>query len=122
MTTSRAKRPTDGDDAEARLVRENSQLRHAVDAHATIDQAIGVLIATHRLLPAAGFEVLREVSQHTNIKLHTVAEAVIAWALRHTLPEPVQQELDAAVQRRREDTPDGPGPTGRGQVRRVGPA
>lgn len=40
------------------------------------------------------------VSQHTNTKLHTVAETVIAWALRQPLPEPVGQVLDAAVQRR----------------------
>ncbi|MFJ6393915.1 ANTAR domain-containing protein [Streptomyces sp. NPDC091972] len=110
MTTSRAQRPTDGDDAVARLVRENAQLRHAVDSHALIDQAIGVLTATHRIPPAAGFEVLREVSQHTNIKLHKVAETVIGWALGNALCEPVRQELDAAVQRSQADTPDGPGP------------
>jgi hypothetical protein len=43
-----------------------------------VDQAIGVLIAIHRLT-SAGFEVLREVSP---------------------LPEPVGRQLDAAVQRR----------------------
>ncbi|MFE2785319.1 ANTAR domain-containing protein [Streptomyces massasporeus] len=46
-----------------------------------IDQAIGVLIAVHRIAPAAGFEVLREASQQTNIKLHSVAQTVIGWAL-----------------------------------------
>ncbi|MFD8222324.1 ANTAR domain-containing protein [Streptomyces sp. NPDC059697] len=94
----------------ARLEQENTQLRHAVDSHATIDQAIGVLIATHRLPPAAGFVVLREVSQHTNTKLHTVEEAVIVWALAGPLPESVDLELDAAVQRRshRGQTPDQP--------------
>ncbi|MEU6543214.1 ANTAR domain-containing protein [Streptomyces sp. NPDC046859] len=91
----------------ARLEQENAQLRHAVDSHATVDQAIGVLIAIHQLAPAVGFEVLREVSQHTNTKLHTVAETVIAWALGTPLPEPVAQVLDAAVQRRsrRRDAP-----------------
>jgi hypothetical protein len=44
--------------------------------------------------------VLREVSQHTNTKLHTVAEKVIAWTLGQPMPEPVGRELDAAVQRR----------------------
>jgi hypothetical protein len=39
-----------------------------------VDQAIGVLVATHRIPPTAGFEVLREVSQRTNVKLHTVAK------------------------------------------------
>ncbi|MFE7838755.1 ANTAR domain-containing protein [Streptomyces sp. NPDC057474] len=103
MTTSRVPRPSpDGtrDDATNALEQENAQLRHAVASHATVDQAIGVLAAIHRLAPAAGFDVLREVSQHTNTKLHTVAETVIAWALGKPLPELVGQELEAAVQRR----------------------
>src|SRR4051812_46423694 len=104
MTTSRVPRPaphgTRDDAANARLEAENAQLRHAVDSHATVDQAIGVLVAIHRLAPAAGFDVLREVSQRTNIKLHTVAEALITWALGQPLPEPVGRELDAAVRRR----------------------
>ncbi|MGW7259435.1 ANTAR domain-containing protein [Streptomyces sp. NPDC054834] len=102
MTTSREQRPVlDGtrDATVARLEQENTQLRHAVGSHATIDQAIGVLIATHRLPPAAGFEVLREISQRTNIKLHAVAETLIGWALGQPLPQPVGLELDAAVQR-----------------------
>ncbi|MFJ5998566.1 hypothetical protein [Streptomyces sp. NPDC092370] len=47
------------------------------------------------------------MSQHTNIKLHTVAVMVIGWALGQPLPESVGQELDAAVQRRsrRRDAP-----------------
>ncbi|MFD4879577.1 ANTAR domain-containing protein [Streptomyces sp. NPDC058420] len=97
-----------GDSTIARLEQENEQLRHAIGSHATVDQAIGVLAAIHRLAPVAGFEVLREVSQHTNIKLHTVAEMVISWVLGQPLPEAVGQELDAAVQRRsrQRDTPD----------------
>ncbi|MBB4717743.1 hypothetical protein BJ965_007625 [Streptomyces luteogriseus] len=83
-------------------------MRQAVDSHARIDQALGILIATHRMTPAAGFEVMREVSQRTNIKLHTVAETVIGWALGQSLPESVGQELEAAVQRRsrEQDSPD----------------
>ncbi|GAA2768870.1 ANTAR domain-containing protein [Streptomyces paradoxus] len=104
MTTSRAQRPlpVDGrDDVVARLERENAQLRQAVDSHATVDQAIGVLVAVHRLEPAAGFEVLREVSQHTNTRLHTVAETVLSWAAgKDRLPPPVDQELKAAMKRR----------------------
>jgi hypothetical protein len=112
MTTSRVPRPSpDGtrDDAtHARLERENAQLRHAINSHATVDQAIRVLTAIHRLTPAAGFEVLREGVQHTNIKLHTVAESVIAWALGQPLPEPMVRQLDAAVQRRsrQQNAPD----------------
>ncbi|MFD6174795.1 ANTAR domain-containing protein [Streptomyces coeruleorubidus] len=103
MTTFRVPRPSpdgirDGA-AIARLERENEQLRQAVDSHARVDQAIGVLVAVHRIVPATGFEVLREVSQHANIKLHAVAEAVIGWALGESLPQAVGRELDAALQR-----------------------
>ncbi|MET7651427.1 MULTISPECIES: ANTAR domain-containing protein [unclassified Streptomyces] len=95
------------------LEQENAQLRQAVGSHAVVDQAIGVLVAVHRIPPAAGFEVLREVSQHTNIKLHTVAEALIGWALGQPLPEPVGRELGESVQRHSgqedaEDAPDQP--------------
>ncbi|MFI9773042.1 ANTAR domain-containing protein [Streptomyces sp. NPDC052415] len=103
MTTSRERRP-EADEARdatvAGLEQENAQLRHAVDSHAIVDQAIGVLVAIHRLPPADGFEVLREVSQHTNIKLHTIANDVISWALGQPLPKPVGEKLDAAVRRR----------------------
>ncbi|WP_376772334.1 hypothetical protein [Streptomyces paradoxus] len=44
--------------------------------------------------------MLREVSQQTNIKLHSVAQTVIGWALGEPLPELVGRELGAAVQRR----------------------
>ncbi|MEV4790168.1 ANTAR domain-containing protein [Streptomyces tuirus] len=89
------------DDVVARLEQEITQLRRAVDSHARVDQAIGVLVAVHRIEPAAGFEVLREVSQHTNIKLHTVAETVIDWVQgEQPMPSPVDQELEAALKRR----------------------
>ncbi|MFI5681753.1 hypothetical protein [Streptomyces cellulosae] len=67
-----------------------------------------MLTAIHRLVPAAGFEVLREVSQRINFKLHTVAESVIGWALGEALPEPVGRKLEAAVRRRPrlQDAPD----------------
>ncbi|MFG3029195.1 ANTAR domain-containing protein [Streptomyces sp. NPDC048253] len=102
-TSSRVPRhlPDDGPrNATACLEQENAQLRHAIGSHATVDQALGVLIAIHRIPPDTGFEVLREISQHTNIKLHTVAEMVIDWALgRQPLPEPVGHELGEAMQR-----------------------
>lgn len=114
MTTSCEERPLpDGtSDAEvARLRRENAELRQAVDSHATVDQAIGVLVATRRIRPDAGFDVLREVSQRTNVKLHTVAKAVVAWALGRPLPESVGRELAAVVERRspHQGVPDRPG-------------
>ncbi|MCX4999990.1 ANTAR domain-containing protein [Streptomyces longwoodensis] len=110
MTTPRVQRsvPETGRDAElARLHRENAQLRQAIASHARVDQAIGVLIATYEVSSAAGFEVLREVSQHTNVKLRTIAEAVIGWALGRKLPQPLAEELEGAVERRQERTGTG---------------
>ncbi|MGW2618347.1 ANTAR domain-containing protein [Streptomyces sp. NPDC001500] len=85
MTTSsrdERRRPDGTRDATAAcLKQENAQLRQAVASHATVDQAVGVLMAVHRLPPDTGFEMPREVSQHTDIKLHTVAEMAIGSAL-----------------------------------------
>ncbi|MER7479064.1 ANTAR domain-containing protein [Streptomyces sp. NPDC126510] len=103
MTTSGTPRPLSqsrSDASATHLEQENDQLRQAVASHATVDQAIGVLLAVHRIPPTAGFEVLREISQQTNIKLHSVAETVIGWALGEPLPGLVGKALDAAVQRR----------------------
>ncbi|GAA2557834.1 hypothetical protein GCM10010423_69390 [Streptomyces levis] len=83
----------------ASLERENAQLRQAITSHATVDQALGVLLAVYRFAPADGFELLREVSQRTNLKLHIVAQAVLDWALGQPLPSTVGRELDTAVER-----------------------
>ncbi|MGW1675416.1 ANTAR domain-containing protein [Streptomyces sp. NPDC002324] len=83
----------------ARLEEENAQLRQAVDSHAVIDQAIGVLIAVHRVPAADGWDVLREVSQNSNVKLHTVADEVTGWALGKPMSVRVHQELEAALHR-----------------------
>ncbi|MFG3018846.1 ANTAR domain-containing protein [Streptomyces sp. NPDC048254] len=87
------------DEKITRLGEENAQLRQAVASHAVVDQAIGVLIAVHQLPPAAGWAVLREISQRRNIKLHAVAEAVVDWALGQPIPQEVTRELAPAVQR-----------------------
>ncbi|MGW7673864.1 ANTAR domain-containing protein [Streptomyces sp. NPDC054775] len=83
----------------SRLSEENAQLRQAVDSHAVIDQAIGILAAVWRVPPADGWDVLREVSQHLNRKLHAVAQDVVEWALGCPLPEPVERELQALITR-----------------------
>ncbi|MFE5190497.1 ANTAR domain-containing protein [Streptomyces sp. NPDC056628] len=52
-------------------------MQHAVGSHATVDQAIGVLLAPPSESADGRVEVLRKVSQRTDVKLHTVAEALI---------------------------------------------
>ncbi|MFE5405603.1 ANTAR domain-containing protein [Streptomyces sp. NPDC056580] len=85
----------------ARLEKEIIQLRQAVFSHATVAQAIGVLMCLHQLSPDDGFTVPRVASQLANTKLHTVAEDVIAWARRRQpLPVPVKEALEEALRLR----------------------
>nr|WP_232838463.1 ANTAR domain-containing protein [Streptomyces geranii] len=91
------------DSAVLREIRQEAAdegISHALDSHAAVEQAVGVLLAVHGISPTAGIEVLREVAQHTDIRVHSVAETLMAWALGRPLPEPVDQELNAAVERR----------------------
>ncbi|MFD6292823.1 ANTAR domain-containing protein [Streptomyces anthocyanicus] len=76
---------------------ENAQLQQAVHAHAVVDQAIGVVIAVGRLTPEQGWEVLRRVSQHTNIKVRTVAEHVVGFARTQELPAELNAELQRQI-------------------------
>ncbi|MGW6485684.1 ANTAR domain-containing protein [Streptomyces sp. NPDC055056] len=73
---------------------ENAQLQEAVHAHAVIDQAIGVVLAAGRLTPDQGWQVLREVSQRTNVKVRHVSELVIDGARTGQLPADIRAELD----------------------------
>ncbi|GHA75084.1 ANTAR domain-containing protein [Streptomyces canarius] len=86
--------------AELERVRaENGQLHQALASHAVVDQAIGVLTVLGQIPPDDGFTVLREVSQHTNIKLVAVAEQVLKHAQGAALPEVLLGELHAALAR-----------------------
>lgn len=49
------------------------QLQAALEHSRTIGAAIGILVERHRILPDEAFQMLREVSQHTNRKLVQVA-------------------------------------------------
>ncbi|MFC9931856.1 ANTAR domain-containing protein [Streptomyces sp. NPDC127190] len=100
-----------GDDEEtdqlAALQQEVTQLRTAVVSHAVIDQAIGVVICVGGLRPEQGWDVLREVSQHTNIKLREVADCLVHWPSSGQMPAGVRRALSAAVARARESTATG---------------
>ncbi|MEU1017672.1 MULTISPECIES: ANTAR domain-containing protein [unclassified Streptomyces] len=92
------------------LQRKVSQLEQAVESHATIDQAIGIVVAMGRLTPDQGWTVLRETSQHTNIKLSRVADLIVAWGCAGDLPEEVRKALDESLARAR-STSECAGPT-----------
>ncbi|MFB0618043.1 ANTAR domain-containing protein [Streptomyces sp. AGS-58] len=83
------------------LEREKLQLQEAIASRALIDQAIGVVVALGGLHPGQGFDVLRDVSQHTNRKLRTVAGLVVDRASGGPLSDDVRQALDGALARAR---------------------
>ncbi|MER7684634.1 ANTAR domain-containing protein [Streptomyces sp. NPDC097610] len=79
------------------LREEVDQLKEAVTSHATVDQAIGMMVALGRVSPGQGWAVLREVSQHTHVKLRTVAEMILAWGRRGDLPPDIRAALEDAL-------------------------
>ncbi|GGV10278.1 ANTAR domain-containing protein [Streptomyces spectabilis] len=82
------------------LQEEVAQLQRAVVSHAVVDQAIGVVMACGGMCPEAAWELLREVSQHTNIKLREIAEHLVRWPRCGELPEEVRLAMCAALRRR----------------------
>ncbi|MEW2529051.1 ANTAR domain-containing protein [Streptomyces sp. NPDC047071] len=70
------------------------QLKHAVRSHAVIDQAIGVVLTVGQLTPEEAWDVLREISMRTDIKLRTVAEHLLTWAQTGDLPSALHTELE----------------------------
>ncbi len=89
----------------AALEEELAQMRHAIVSHAVIDQAIGVVLAYGGVPPEDGWEVLREISQHTNTKLREVAGHLVRWPHCGWLPSEIRHHLDAALKRRRPPSP-----------------
>ncbi|MEU3528226.1 ANTAR domain-containing protein [Streptomyces sp. NPDC038707] len=83
----------------AALQAEVDQLKEAMASHAVVDQAIGMVVALARVTPDQGWEVLKEVSQHTNIKLRHIAELFLIWGRRGDLPEHIRTELEDALDR-----------------------
>ncbi|MEU2587345.1 ANTAR domain-containing protein [Streptomyces avermitilis] len=83
-----------------RLWAENDQLQQAVSSHAVVDQAIGAFVVLGQIGPEDGFEVLRDVSQRTNIKLHLVAGRVLDFARGGSPDEAFIRELRSTLSRR----------------------
>ncbi|MFD9122122.1 ANTAR domain-containing protein [Streptomyces bottropensis] len=100
--SAEVRHPQGPDDSTAKIIdlqRHNDHLQTAITSHAVIDQAIGVVIALGALRPQQGFDVLKDVSQHTNVKLREIAGLIVDWVLTHHLPDDVQEALDAALQK-----------------------
>jgi hypothetical protein len=79
-----------------------AQLEQAVDSHAVIDQAIGVLVAVGRMTPAEAWDVLRETSMCTNIKVRQVADLVVAWGQSGRLAADIREQLSMRLGQRPE--------------------
>ncbi|MET7480275.1 ANTAR domain-containing protein [Streptomyces sp. NPDC005648] len=96
------------------LQEEVRQLHQAIESRPVIDQARGIIMAVEACGAEDAWAILREASQHTNMKLKTVATAVVTSVDGDAPAEPLRRALnDAAVRRRRrarrggEGTPSG---------------
>ncbi|MFB6846704.1 ANTAR domain-containing protein [Streptomyces sp. NPDC056373] len=88
-----------GSDRILELQEQVQQLKEAVVSHAVVDQAIGMVVALGRISPDRGWAVLKEVSQHTNIKLRNVAELILVWGRTGVMPEEIRAVLEDALDR-----------------------
>ncbi|WP_073951981.1 ANTAR domain-containing response regulator [Streptomyces kebangsaanensis] len=77
------------------LQTEIEQLRRAIASRPVIDQARGVLMATHACTPEQAWDILRETSQRSNTKLRTVAAAVTEGVRSDGPPPP--EEIRTAL-------------------------
>ncbi|MFE9306537.1 ANTAR domain-containing response regulator [Streptomyces sp. NPDC006706] len=94
------------------LQTEVEQLRRAISSRPVIDQARGVLMATHACTAEQAWNVLREASQRSNTKLHAVAASITAGA-RDDGPAPpgkIRSALRTALARHTGPGPDTPRP------------
>ncbi|MFL5999435.1 MAG: ANTAR domain-containing protein [Streptomyces sp.] len=84
---------------------EIGQLQEAILSHAVIDHAIGVVIGLGGLRSDQGFHVLRDVSQHTNIKLRQVSEQIVDWVHDGQLSDEIRAALEQALTTARSSGP-----------------
>ncbi|GHC41322.1 ANTAR domain-containing protein [Streptomyces vinaceusdrappus] len=89
-----------GSDQIVQLQEQIRQLKEAVVSHAVVDQAIGMIVALGRVTPDQGWAVLKEVSQHTNIKLRNVAEMILIWGRTGVMPTEICAVLEEVLDRR----------------------
>ncbi|MEV8321260.1 ANTAR domain-containing protein [Streptomyces sp. NPDC059900] len=90
----------DHTDKTAATLREREQLQQAMANRPVIDMARGVLVAGYALQPEDAWDILVTVSQHANVKLREVAEAIVATTTGQPMPESLRKHLTTAVQAR----------------------
>ncbi|WP_327400757.1 anti-sigma factor antagonist [Streptomyces sp. NBC_01288] len=84
------------DEAEELRV-EVVQLKRAMLTRPVIDLARGVLMASFGLSPEDAWSVLVDVSQHTNTKLHQLAEDLVDSVNGPPLPDHLHQRITTAI-------------------------
>jgi len=86
--------------------RVNDQLSLALESHAAIDQAKGVLMLTYGIDDSAAFGMLRSSSQRHNVRLRTLASRVMT-AVEGGLDDVARQRIDAVLCSSLADPPAG---------------
>jgi hypothetical protein len=79
------------------LRKEVDELRQAMATHPTIDMARGIVMAAGPCSAEEAWQVLVEVSQHTNVKLREIATAIVESVEGPPPAEPVQHALREAL-------------------------
>jgi GAF domain-containing protein len=73
---------------QARQTTLERQLREALATRAIIDQAIGMIAGQQHITATAAFSLLREASQHRNVKLGAIAAEIIESISGHPYEPP----------------------------------
>ena len=74
----------------ADVLRENEQLRHALESRVVIEQAKGILAERHSLVPDQAFDLLRRGARSSGRRIHDLARDVVETSVT---PVPVAAEL-----------------------------
>ncbi|WP_371525227.1 ANTAR domain-containing protein [Streptomyces sp. NBC_01283] len=91
--------------AEIKALRtEVNDLHRAMESHPPIDQARGMLMTLGPCTAEEAWEILVEVSQHSNTKLRAVADELIATTDGEPLPSPIRTALAKALSKRQAAT------------------
>ncbi|MCZ4509080.1 ANTAR domain-containing protein [Streptomyces sp. ActVer] len=92
-----------GDEALAAEVLElrarNEQLSQALVSRAVIDQARGMAMVLAPCSSDRSWDLLVDVSQHSNVKLRDVAAALVATTNGQELPDALRREWRRALRR-----------------------
>ncbi|MDK1475669.1 ANTAR domain-containing protein [Streptomyces sp. 549] len=75
------------------LIEQVCQLQQALESHAVIDQATGVIMTLGGCERKHAFTVLRETSQRSNTKLRVVALELTGWTSTGVMDEALAEIL-----------------------------